>query len=98
MCAEILPDERLSAAHWECNNRILIKTSHSLLSAVWVIITLDNKNHITGDCRGAGRLIQEQCWEQSVIHKMCTQERAKRYTEQTSVISIYLFIPADCYT
>lgn len=32
MCAEILPDDQLSPAYWECNNRLLIKPSHSFQS------------------------------------------------------------------
>lgn len=81
-------DDQLSQAHWECSNRLLIKTSHPLLSAGWVIRTQHNKNHVAGDCCGAGWQIQEQHREQSAIQKMCTQETVLRYTEQTGTLPI----------
>lgn len=56
MCAEIPTDDQLSLVHWECNNRLLTKTNHSLLSVTGVIITLDKKNHVTVNWYSAGRI------------------------------------------
>lgn len=63
MCAEILTDDQLSLAYWECNNRLLIKTSHSILLAIRVIITLSDK--ITDCC--SERMMEGQYREQAVI-------------------------------
>lgn len=44
MCAEILRADHLNLIYGECNNRLLIKTGLSLVSAKRFIITLDNKS------------------------------------------------------
>lgn len=67
--------------------RLLIKTSHSLLSAVRVIKTQIIKSY--------------NWWKGVVLGETCAgsvQEAALRYPAQTSAITIYHFIHSDCYT